>query len=300
MQDGRCGFFPVSGLEDVLNVVRGRPLSRRSLAVFIRRLFFVFLVVGLGCLSEAEDSGPLVNAEGITWCMTNGRPATIHRNPAAHDPWLAELIRFIKADGTNRLRYVEGSFVCTEFAVRLHDNAERAGLRAAIVFVTFASGPGHALTAFRTRDHGLVFVDCTGGTAQNQMANPSAFATFGYLERGKPYGRLPLDVGAEGPNSYSYYQKIMEARQGIDAWAQWLAGQRSAIEADGREIDQVRAQTDGSSPEQVARLNALIDRYNEQQRIFNERIELVNRFSAAVEESYALTPTPVTSIDIQW
>jgi hypothetical protein len=232
--------------------------------------------------------------------MTNGRPVTIYRNPAAHDPWLAELIRFVKADGTNQFRYVEGSFVCTEFAVRLHDNAERAGLRAAIVFVTFASGPGHALTAFRTRDHGLVFVDCTGGTGETQAANPGAFATFGYLERGKPYGRLPLDVGAEGPNSYAYYEKIMAARQGIDAWSQWLSGQRVTIEADGREIDQVRAQTDSSSPEQVARLNALIDRYNEEQQIFNERIDLLNRFSAAVQEGYALTPAPLTDIDIHW
>ena len=265
-----------------------------------RALIFLLPLLCFEDLARAEESGPLTNAQGAYWCMTNGQPVTIQRNSKAHDPWLAELIRFIKADGTNRLRYVEGSFVCTEFAVRLHNNAERAGLRAAIVFVTFASGPGHALTAFRTRDHGLVFVDCTGGVGENQSGNPGVFATFGYLERGRPYGRLPLDVGVEGPNSYPYYEKIMAARQGIEAWTQWLTAQRSAIDANGREIDQVRAQTNTSSPEEVARLNALVDRYNEQQRIFNERIDILNRFSAAVQESYALTPTPVTDIDIQW
>ena len=249
---------------------------------------------------RAEDSGPLTNAQGAYWCMTNGQPVTIQRNPAAHDPWLAELIRFVKADQTNLIPYVEGRFVCSEFAVRLHDNAERAGLRAAIVFVTFTSGPGHALTAFRTVDHGLVFVDCTGGTTEIQPGNPWAFATFGYLERGKPYGRLPLEVGAEGPNTYAFYEKIMAARQGIDAWAQWLVGQRAALEADSQAIERVRAQTNNSSPPEVAQLNSLIEHYNEQQRIFNERIDILNRFSAAVQESYALTPAPVTDIDIKW
>ena len=50
----------------------------------------------------------------------------------------------------------------------LHNNAEKAGIRAAYVVVEFPLGEGHALNAFRTKDRGLIYIDCTGS---NQVIN---------------------------------------------------------------------------------------------------------------------------------
>ena len=66
--------------------------------------------------------------------------------------------------------------VCADFAERLHNDAEMAGIRCAYVSVTLAgySGPydygissstGHACNAFQTTDRGLVYIDDTGSEA---------------------------------------------------------------------------------------------------------------------------------------
>jgi hypothetical protein len=53
--------------------------------------------------------------------------------------------------------------VCADFAETLHNNAEKAGWRAAYVGIDLAgSERGHALNAFQTTDQGLVYIDCTG------------------------------------------------------------------------------------------------------------------------------------------
>jgi hypothetical protein len=63
--------------------------------------------------------------------------------------------------------------VCADFAERLHNNAELAGIRCAYVSITLVEYPdpynygissstGHACNAFQTTDRGLVYIDCTG------------------------------------------------------------------------------------------------------------------------------------------
>ena len=63
--------------------------------------------------------------------------------------------------------------VCGDFAERLHNNAEMAGIRCAYVAIDLSgytdpnnygigSNTGHALDAFQTTDRGLVYVDDTG------------------------------------------------------------------------------------------------------------------------------------------
>jgi len=52
--------------------------------------------------------------------------------------------------------------VCADFAERLHNNAELAGIRCAYVSVDLAGSAGHACNAFQTTDMGLVYIDCTG------------------------------------------------------------------------------------------------------------------------------------------
>ena len=77
--------------------------------------------------------------------------------------------------------------VCGDFAERLHNNAEMAGIRCAYVSMTLSgytdpnhygipSNTGHACNAFQTTDRGLVYVDDTGWPA-NQPHPDRAVST---------------------------------------------------------------------------------------------------------------------------
>lgn len=93
---------------------------------------------------------------------SDGRKMILHNNPTATDPTYDELINFIKADWTDNNNSNPGSYVCADYACDLHDNAEKAGIKAGVVAIEFTdNGDGHACNAFNTTDKGLVFVDCT-------------------------------------------------------------------------------------------------------------------------------------------
>ena len=68
--------------------------------------------------------------------------------------------------------------VCADFAERLHNNAELAGIRCAYVSITLAGNVGHACNAFQTTDRGLVHIDCTGWPA-DQPHPDRAVSTVG-------------------------------------------------------------------------------------------------------------------------
>ena len=60
--------------------------------------------------------------------------------------------------------------VCADFAERLHNDAEMAGIKCA--FVTLHTSEGfHALNAFQTTDQGLIYVDDTGLVAGTYSLN---------------------------------------------------------------------------------------------------------------------------------
>ena len=123
----------------------------------------------------------IVGADGHYIRLTN--------NPGAHDPTWGELEEFLREDDTDTIAYDMSNFVCADFAERLHNNAERAGLRAAYVLITL--GPcdyyrtigGHALNAFDTTDRGLVFIDCTGLAEPG----PENFDKIATVEEGQEY-----------------------------------------------------------------------------------------------------------------
>jgi len=103
-----------------------------------------------------------------------GNSMVLHNNPYAKDPTWDELMSFLQQDTTDRIPYVDPSFVCADFAENLHNNAENAGIRAAYVVVNFTSGVGHSCNAFRTTDRGLVFIDDTGdysGSGYDKQVN---------------------------------------------------------------------------------------------------------------------------------
>jgi hypothetical protein len=126
-------------------------------------------------------------------------------NMDAQNPTYSELLSFLKSDNTDEFPYqytisVVGFYygeaedridldnikdiidgvaqpspprVCADFAERLHNNAEKAGIRCGYVSLDMsgytdpynfgiASDAGHACNVFETTDKGLVYIDCTG------------------------------------------------------------------------------------------------------------------------------------------
>jgi hypothetical protein len=55
--------------------------------------------------------------------------------------------------------------VCCDFAERLHNDAEIAGLKCAYVAIDLSTG-GHAIVAFQTSDKGLIYIDDTGSSQE--------------------------------------------------------------------------------------------------------------------------------------
>jgi len=75
-----------------------------------------------------------------------------------HNPTFREAVDFLEADRTDANEYVEGDYVCSHFAADVNNNAEKQGIRCALVDVRFPSS-GHAIIAFDTTDEGLIYFD---------------------------------------------------------------------------------------------------------------------------------------------
>ena len=130
---------------------------------------------------EAKFSESRVYVNGAYIVGAKWNPIILTNNPKAKDPTWSQLESFLGEDITDKQIYDYSSFVCADFAEMLHNNAEKAGIRAA--YVSIELGPasyrptsgGHALVAFQTTDRGLVFIDSTapleGGLEADKMVD---------------------------------------------------------------------------------------------------------------------------------
>ncbi len=75
-----------------------------------------------------------------------------------YDPTFQEALGFMEQDRTDANEYVEDDYVCSHFAADVNRNAERDGLRCALVDIRFPAS-AHAAIAFDTIDQGLVYFD---------------------------------------------------------------------------------------------------------------------------------------------
>ena len=125
---------------------------------------------------------------------------------------------FIISDQTDKELYIPGLKMCGYFAETLHNNAERAGIRAAVVVVEFKDGSApHALNAFETIDRGLVYIDCTGARRSPsdfeewlyRLFYPRGQDRMAYIVKGKEYGTILLE-DAES-TQYSYYAGYIQS-----------------------------------------------------------------------------------------
>ncbi len=112
-------------------------------------------------LSTAKDT---LKGLGVTIASSSAcTDATLTDNSTAANPTYAQVISFLVKDATEQHTYSAGVYDCSEFSRDVHNKAEAAGIRAAVVHAYFVGETaGHALNAFLTSDYGLVYVDCTG------------------------------------------------------------------------------------------------------------------------------------------
>jgi len=75
-----------------------------------------------------------------------------------HNPTFKEALDFLERDQTDANEYLEDEYVCSHFAADVNNNAEKQGIRCALVDVRFSSS-GHAIIAFDTTDEGMVYFD---------------------------------------------------------------------------------------------------------------------------------------------
>jgi len=140
-------------------------------------------------LGIVYDSGTALSGSG---CYDDkGGFIVLINNTDAKNPTYAELLSFLRKDKTEAFPYhltpsiagfyygsassnvnldrikeiIDGNVqpslpnICADFAERLHNNAEKAGIRAGYV-----NGTNHAFNVFETTDKGLVYIDDVGVT----------------------------------------------------------------------------------------------------------------------------------------
>ena len=106
----------------------------------------------------------LINENGVYLCDADGDKLKIHNNRHAHNPTYGELIDFLAKNDIDKRDYEYPRYTCGNFAVDLHDAAEKKFIRAGIVCALNDDGDfDHAFNVFQTTDKGTVFIDCTSG-----------------------------------------------------------------------------------------------------------------------------------------
>ena len=110
-----------------------------------------------------------------------------NNSQSVNSSW-SRLQAFILADKTDENPYLPDTYVCGEFASDVHDHAEAAGIRCALVALELYD-VWHACNAFLTTDRGLVFIDCTGVMSGDGPSNCDKIAT---VKPGREYVPVSL------------------------------------------------------------------------------------------------------------
>jgi len=193
---------------------------------------------------------------GIVSFYDEGRPSSDYvkllNNSDAQNPTFEELMLFLSNDDTDiwpyAPEYSEGK-ICGWFAERVHNYAEKTGIKAAFVIINFIDEwSGHALNAFNTLDKGLVFIDCTGQQRSQYIEPFSLYAktykignignndTIAYVKVNKPFGRininLPYDI------EYSEYDRWQRDVENIS--------RRFSLADTHTELGQIKEESDNS------------------------------------------------------
>jgi hypothetical protein len=125
------------------------------------------------------------NGRYLEYTNPDGSHVHLIHNASAQNPTFKQVAAFLASDDTDRLKYIPGKFVCSNFAERVQNNAENAGYTCGWVAIQFDDdNTRHSCNVFNTVDRGLVFVDCTGSIDPNPE---DSFDTIADLEVGQIY-----------------------------------------------------------------------------------------------------------------
>jgi hypothetical protein len=146
---------------------------------------------------EESDSSSEGSSEAPSWI-------NLENNPEAKNPTYSELVSFIKADKTDRKSYVSGSYMCDSFAEDVHNNAEKAGIKAGFVELELSDPDDmQYCNVFNTVDKGTVYIDCTG----EARGGVNCDTTVKEVKIGVRYHPVALYP----PSERSYYQGTIES-----------------------------------------------------------------------------------------
>jgi hypothetical protein len=210
---------------------------RRYAALEKTVIFLIFLVLtaviilplaGCGNLAGIFQNPNYTYEDGAVLVRGNDQPIQLVNNQQAVDVSYAELLDFIRSDPSDKHLYIargsttpEKSFVCSDFAEIVHNNAEASGIRAAYMGIDWMDGSiGHAINAFETTDQGMVYIDCTGQSIYSQIETgqnapqSDSWDKVAYIEVGKKYGVIGLDYARspDYPFFAEYDRKWQEFR----------------------------------------------------------------------------------------
>ena len=200
----------------------------------IRRILLSILAIGLISLLTVSFVGcknpRYIYENGNVLVGGDGEPIELINNPNATNPTYAELIAFIQQDTTDTNDYLENpiiGYVCADFAEDVHNNAEAAGIRVALVSINFeGSDKGHACNAFDTTNMGLIYIDCTGQSFSDKLnlrlveteegfsfvsEGPTSWDAIAYVEIDKEYGLIPITKSKA--LTYSFYEEYKQKWQ---------------------------------------------------------------------------------------
>jgi hypothetical protein len=128
----------------------------------------------------------------------NGSFCFVTNYKNATNPSYNQLVNFLRNDYTEQQTYIDNVYTCTNFAMRLHDNAEANNLKTYIVTVDVRGTAGHMIDGFNTTDRGWVFIDDTGYLEDEKIKGCPSTDTYVNLNPGSNYYRNDVLPGASG------------------------------------------------------------------------------------------------------
>ena len=218
--------------------------------------------------------------EGGNGCYDDtGKFVVLIDNKNAKDPTYAEMTAFLQQDKTDQFPYqlqlnpnavyfdrpenlvdikrvqniIDGTaqpsppLICADFAERLHNNAEIAGIRCGYVTIDFTGKSiGHAVAVFNTTDAGLIYIDDTGvdklqsdmiigqnGTTSSASSNDKV----AYIAVGKPYGLITLENAPNFGTNYTGYTGWLTAQSSLETMEAQFADLQTQIVPTRTQID---------------------------------------------------------------
>lgn len=122
------------------------------------QILFVIIGAALGIYGSYNhvysNGGELVGADG--------HKITLVHNSNARDVPYADVINFVIQDKVYEIPYDTNKFTCGDYAEKVQNDAENAGIKCGYVCVDFTdNSAGHACNVFNTTDRGIIYVDCT-------------------------------------------------------------------------------------------------------------------------------------------